>query len=105
MTSAATADLLVVSSSRKTGAIAYRALRLLRAATSRDDVLELVCAAYRFRKTLFWCTRAPTPTAATTGNCSALGSDSRFSFNLRDIRHETDAVRFDCFPLIDSDFA
>jgi len=39
MTSAATADLLVVSSSRKTGAIAYRALRLLRAATRRDDVL------------------------------------------------------------------
>jgi Acetyltransferase (GNAT) domain len=106
----ATADLLLVSSSRKTGAIPYTALCAFfarpQAPASRDDVLELVRAACRFWKTPVF-VYAGTNTRLPQLPGLALPARLRrpILVQLRDIRDETRAVRFDRFQLIDSDFA
>jgi hypothetical protein len=82
----ATADLLLVSSSRKTGPIAYTALCAFfprpQAPTSRDDVHELVRAACRFWKTPVFVYAG---TNTDCRNCRGLacppGCDGQFSFN------------------------
>jgi hypothetical protein len=106
----ATADLLLVSSSRKTGAIAYTALCAFfarpQASTSRDDIHELVRAACRLSKTpvfVYAGTNASLPQPPGIGLPARLRRP--ILVQLRDIRAETHAVHFDRFQLIDSDFA
>jgi len=106
----ATADLLLISSSRKTGAIAYTALCAFFArpqgAVSRDDVRELVRAACRLWKTPVFVYAG---TNASLPHLPGIRLPARLRrpilVQLRDIRADTHAVHFDRFQLIDSDFA
>jgi hypothetical protein len=106
----ATADLLLISSSRKSAGLAYTALCAFfarrQAAISRDNVRQLVRAACRCWKTPVFVhagTNSRLPTLPGFGLPARLRRP--ILVQLRDIRADSHAVRFDRFQLIDSDFA
>lgn len=106
----ATHNLLLISSTRKTAGITYTALCAFfarpQATVAADEVRELVRAACRFWKTpVFVYAGSNDRLPVLPGFAVPARLKQPILVQLRDVRDDANAVRFDRFQLIDSDFA
>ena len=106
----ATENLLLISSTRKTAGITYTALCAFfarpQATVAPDEVSQLVRAACRFwKKPVFVYAGSNDRLPVLPGLAVPARLKQPILVQLRDVRDDANAVRFDRFQLIDSDFA